>query len=386
MEEFGAIFDKDPYCRTFSAEVVSCEEGKKGWMVELSDTAFYPEGGGQPYDTGILGGVKVKEVHKKDGKIIHYCDGPLTPGETVEGTIDWDRRFVFMQMHSGEHIVSGLIHRHFGYENVGFHMGEVIQIDFDGPLDWQQAQMIESEANEVVYRNVEVEYLFPSAEELEAMPYRSKKELSGRIRVVRICDADLCACCGTHVRHTGEIGFIKLLSLEKHKNGVRIEMLAGRKALEHIQKIYDQNHAVSVALSARTVETANAVSALQNSFTEKERKIREITDRYLAARMESIQAGQKLVCLFGEELDRGAMRRCVNDLAKEKQAVIAAVFSREGDHYNYVILSAGEDLRAHVKTLNAKLNGRGGGNSEMIQGSFAAEEQIITEVMQEEFS
>ena len=151
------LYYLDSHLTKFSAVVLSCQPGKHGYDVVLDRTAFYPEGGGQPGDQGVLGGVRVTDTHEAGGQIVHYCDHPLEVGETVEGEIDWNRRFDLMQQHSGEHIVSGLIHARFGYDNVGFHMGhDAVTIDFNGPMEPEALAEIEAQANEAVWRNTEV--------------------------------------------------------------------------------------------------------------------------------------------------------------------------------------------------------------------------------------
>ena len=381
MKEFEAIYDKDPYIRSFEATVLSCEKTKKGYEVELSDTAFYPEGGGQPYDQGTINGIFVEEVHKKGDRILHLLKEPVETGIVVNGQIDWQRRFDFMQQHSGEHIVSGIIHGMFGYENVGFHMGKVIQIDFNGPLSWQDVEVIERKANQAITDNIPIEYLYPDAEELEQMPYRSKKELTGKVRVVRIQNIDLCACCGTHVAYTGEIGMIKILSCIKHKEGVRLEMVAGEKAFLYMQEIFNQNHAISVALSAKMNETSEAVKGLQKALMEKERMISILNEKYMNYKLDMFMESQRVIMSFEEEMDRNAMRKFANALVHEKYAHVGAVFSSHEDEYQYVLVSDSFDLRKIVKPLNERLNGRGGGNSEMIQGSFHSTQEEIEEAM-----
>ena len=379
MADFKELYDLDPYRKEFDAIVVSCTEHHGTYEVILDQTAFYPEGGGQPADHGTLNNVNVLDVHEKVQGIIHTCDAPLTPGEKVHGTIDWDRRFDFMQNHSGEHIVSGLIHKMTGFDNVGFHMGEVIQIDFSGPLSEDQMCEIEIQANRIVMRNEPVKALFPSADELETIDFRSKKELSGVVRLIEIEDADLCACCGTHVRNTGEIGLIKLLSMQKHKKGVRIEMLSGMRAFRYVQKAMSENHKVSVALSAKELETSEAVNALLKTSELKDVRIREVSESLLKYRLNEYESGQKLIIDFEDDLDRNVLRRHGNDLAEKAET--AAVISGDETKWNYFIISKTVNLKDKAKLINEALNGRGGGSAEMIQGSFAGEkEKIETEL------
>lgn len=206
----------DSHLFEFTATVLRCEENKGRWETVLDETAFFPEGGGQPADTGILGGVRVINAHEKDGTVFHYCDGPLEPGTRVTGLIDREQRLRRMQNHSGEHILSGTAHRLYGCENVGFHMGDAaVVIDFDRELTREDLQRLETEANEAVRANLPVRTFYPSPKELKHLEYRSKKELQGDVRIVEIPGVDRCACCAPHVSFTGEVGLIKILEAER---------------------------------------------------------------------------------------------------------------------------------------------------------------------------
>lgn len=244
--ETERLYEKDVHLRTFTAQVLACQAGKHGYHVVLDRTAFYPEGGGQPGDQGTLDGVAVTDVHTVDGEIVHYLEKPLAVGATVTGVLDYDRRFALMQQHSGEHIVSGLIFSHYGLHNVGFHMGrDAVTIDFDGFLTDEQLKTLELEANQAIWADLPVEVLWPDRETLAQLPYRSKKVIEGAVRLVRMGSVDLCACCGVHVAHTGEIGLIKFLSSQRFHEGVRIEMLAGAPAYAHLAAVWQQNKSVS---------------------------------------------------------------------------------------------------------------------------------------------
>ena len=213
MEELNELFYRDPYCQEFEAEVLSCTVGKKGFDVVLSDTAFYPEGGGQPSDLGTLGDAKVLFVKRQNGQVVHQTDKELKVGEIVKGKIDWARRYDNMQNHSCEHIFSGLVNRKYGFNNVGFHMGDdVLTVDFDGYLTPEQLVEMEELTNAAFRKGQNIHIFFPSEEELKALDFRSKKELKGRVRIVEFPEADICACCGTHVKNTAEIGSFKILS------------------------------------------------------------------------------------------------------------------------------------------------------------------------------
>ena len=227
------LYYESAYTQDFTAVVASCEAVKNGFAVTLDRTAFYPEGGGQPADHGTLGGARVLDVHEKDGVVTHLCDRALSVGAEVSGRIDWARRFDHMQQHSGEHIISGLLCSTFHCDNVGFHMGaDVVTIDYNAPITWEQALEVERRANAYIWADHPIRIWYPSAEELAALPYRSKKELTGAVRITEFPGADRCACCGTHVSSSGQVGLLKLLSCQKFRDGVRLELLCGQRALD----------------------------------------------------------------------------------------------------------------------------------------------------------
>lgn len=229
--ETRKLYYEDPFQKGFATTVVSCDAVKGGYAVVLAETAFYPEGGGQPYDTGVLGEANVLEVHEKNGVITHLCDKPFEVGESVSGKIDWARRFDHMQQHSGEHICSGLICERFHCDNVGFHMGaDVVTIDFNADISWDELMEIEQLANLYIYEDHPIDIQFYRGAELDKVDYRSKKPLEGDVRIVSFPGADCCACCGTHVVRSGQVGLVKFLSVQKFRDGVRIELLSGKRA------------------------------------------------------------------------------------------------------------------------------------------------------------
>lgn len=363
------IFYQNQYTRSFTARVLSCMEGRGGWEVILDRTAFYPEGGGQPGDTGALGGSAVLDTHEWEGRIIHCCAAPLEPGTAVEGEIDWPRRFDFMQQHSGEHIVSGLIHQHFGCNNVGFHMGAAATaIDFDAVLTAEDMGEIERLANEKVWENVPIEASLPTPGELEKIPYRSKKELSGQVRIVTVPGADVCACCGTHVSRTGEIGLIKLISCQKLRQGVRMELLCGRRAYEYVNRVLEQNHRTSVLLSAKPLETAAAVERLHGELESVRYRMVGYEDRLFAAKAREL-AGRGDVLLFEEGLSPDSLRRLSAAVMEACSGRCAAFSGSDNEGYKYAVGQAGGDLRTLINDMNAALNGRGGGKPFFAQGS-----------------
>lgn len=377
MYETKKLYYEDVYKKEFTAKVLECRESKKGYEIILNQTAFYPEGGGQPSDTGILGGINVKEVHEKDGELIHYTDGPLEVGMDVIGKINWGRRFDLMQQHSGEHIVSGLVHEAFGYDNVGFHMGsDVITIDFSGMLDEEQMAEIEAKANQIIWENQEVEIFYPTEQELKNLDYRSKKELSGWVRIVRFPGADTCACCGTHVTRTGEIGMLKLLSVVKFREGVRMEMLSGKRVLDYLNMVNEQNRQISVKLSAKMDKTASAVARLQDENFALKGRVHALEEEFIVGEAAKWKEKENVV-LFQEGMEAGSVQKLTDAILQVCKGR-CAVFSRNADgSYKYAMGEKDGDLRQFTKEMNAVLNGRGGGKPFFVQGSVQASEKEI---------
>lgn len=380
--ETERLYYEDAYLKECTATVLACRQSKKGYEIVLDRTVFYPEGGGQPADQGYLNQVQVYDVHERGGELLHYTREPLEEGQQVLGRIDWERRFDLMQQHSGEHMVSGLIHERYGYDNVGFHMGsDVITIDFNGELTQEQMEEMEKLANEKVWENQKVEITYPSPEELEILPYRSKKELTGEVRIVRFPGADLCACCGTHVARAGEVGMIKLLSVQKFREGVRMEMICGRRVLEYLNCIDRQNHQVSVLLSAKPEKTAEAVKRLQEESYRQKGRIAALEEQSFAGiARQYADAGDVLVLEAG--LDADGVRK-LTDLVMKSCKGRCALFSDNGDGtFKYAMGQENGDLRSLTKAMNQALNGRGGGKPFFVQGSVQASVEEIKEFFQ----
>lgn len=366
------LYEQDAFLTQFEGQVLSCQQGKKGFDVVLNRTAFYPEGGGQPWDTGTLGGVRVQEVHNRDGEIVHTCDGPLEPGTTVAGAIDWGRRFDLMQQHSGEHIVSGLAHALWGCENVGFHMGaEVVTIDLSLPLTEEQCARLEEEANRYIWRDIPVEITCPSPQELERIQYRSKKELTGRVRIVTFPGADCCACCGTHVRSAGQVGLVKLLTVQKFREGVRIELVCGNRALAYLSRALGQNARVSHLLSAKVFETGAAVERLLGENEALKSRLATLEETRFAALAEQY-AGAGDVLLFEPGLSPDGLRRLCDAVLHSCGGRCACFSGDDGAGYKYAVGQQNGDLRGFVKELNQALSGRGGGKPDFVQGGVQA--------------
>ena len=366
------LYEHDSYLTEFTARVLACEPGKRGFGVVLDRTAFYPEGGGQPWDTGTLGDAAVLEVHDKNGQVVHTCDKALEPGSQVTGRIDWARRFDLMQQHSGEHILSGLICQRYGCDNVGFHLGgDVVTIDFNHLIPNEDLDDLELAANRVIWANRETQVLYPTPEDLAQLPYRSKKALSGQVRIVRFPEADTCACCGTHVHRAGEIGLLKILSCVRFREGVRLEIVAGERALRYVNKILDQNRQVSQQLSAKVFETAAAVKRLAQEHEALEYRLTGLENAEFAQVAEDLRdRGDVLV--FRRDLDADGVRRlaiAVQDTCGGRCAIFSG---SDEDGYKYVLAEPGGDIRELGQMMNQMLRGRGGGKPGFVQGTVQA--------------
>ena len=371
------LFENDSYLTRFTARVLSCAQGKKGYDVTLDQTAFFPEGGGQPYDTGTLGGVQVLEVHDRGGQIIHTCAGPLEVGSQVEGIVDWERRLDHMQQHSGEHIVSGLAHAKYGCDNVGFHMGsDVVTIDLNVELDQQQLEELELEANRYLWQDRPVQLLYPTSDELERMDYRSKKAIQGQVRIVTFPGADTCACCGTHVRSAGQVGLIKLLSVQRFRDGVRIELVCGGRALRYVNAMVAQNRHISNLLSTKAAETGRGVERLLEENHQLKARLTAMEDaRFRALAEQYTGAGD--VLLFEEGLTPDGLRRLCDAVLNVCGGRCACFSGDDAGGYAYAVGQRGGDLRAFSKDLNQALGGRGGGKPDFVQGRVSAGREQI---------
>lgn len=377
--ETRKLYYEDCHLYRFRATVIGCEAVKKGYEITLDATAFYPEGGGQPCDLGTLGGVTVLDVQERGEQVLHLCDGPLPIGETVEGCIDEARRFDLMQQHSGEHIVSGIVNRRFGFHNVGFHMGSsLVTIDFDGIIPAEALPELEAEANRAVWANLPIVCRCPSREELPHTFYRSKKELPWPVRVVGIGDVDSCACCGVHVATTGEIGLVKLFSCVKFHQGVRIEMACGRWALEQLNAAYEQNKQVSQAFSAKLMETGKAARTMNERLSGLEYRCAGLEKRIFDTVAQGY-AGAGDTVHFEEGLTAVAVRELADRIAAACGGR-AAVFSGTEESRFVCLVSKNGDVTQWANALR-ELGARGGGKAGFFQGSVRATEAQLRDIL-----
>ena len=371
------LYYSDGHLSRFTARVTSCEKEDGTWAVKLDRSAFFPGGGGQEADEGVLSDMKLLGLREEGEVIVHLTPAPLAPGALVEGRIDWPLRFSRMQGHSGEHILSGTVHRLFGYDNVGFHMGEeAITIDFSGELSREDLSRAELEANRAIWRDVPVRTLLPTPGELAAMDYRSKKELTGQVRIVEIEGVDLCACCAPHVSHSGEVGLLKIIDSMRHRGGTRLTLLCGEAALLDYEALHENNAAVSAALSAKRLETGGAIARVMAEQEERRAELTKLKRELLQLKAAALRPTEGSICIFESDIDMITLRELVNAGSELAGKVCAGFAGTDGD-YKYIIGSRTVPLRARAKEINAAIDGRGGGSDAMIQGTSRARREDI---------
>lgn len=377
------LYYTDSHMKEFTAAVAGCAEGKNGYEIVLDRTAFFPEGGGQFGDRGWLNDVEVFDTYEKNGVIFHYTKMPLEPGTAVEGRLDYEERFSRMQQHTGEHILSGIVHQLYGYDNVGFHLGaDVTTLDFNGELTPEQVQDLELRANKAVFENIPVQIMYPTKEELKALPYRSKIEIEGQVRIVNIPGCDMCACCAPHMSTTGEIGLIKILACDKHRGGCRMTIVCGMRALMDYRVKQKSVAEVSVALSAKPDRIGEAVLRQKEQHAKTREQLNRMQAVYLQQKIAEITMADSYVCIFEEELDNIAARNFVNDAMERCRGICGAFIGTDESGYRYILGSRTVDMREFAKKLNAQFGGKGGGKPEMVQGSLAGSEGDIRKFME----
>ena len=379
MEKTIRLFDISSKTAEFDAVVLSCVEREdENYEIVLDRTAFFPEEGGQSCDGGTIGGAAVLSVYERGGIIYHVIDKLLAAGSSVRGEIDFPARFRKMQNHTGEHIVSGLVHKIYGYNNVGFHLGsDDMTADFDGELSEDDIRRIEDLANRAVFECHPIRAYYPTFDELKNLEYRSKLDLSDGVRIVEIEGVDMCACCAPHVENTGEVGLIKITEFIRYKGGMRIHMRCGYDALDAFRADYAQVKSISMAISAKHYEVAEGVDRAIEEHGKQKATISALKREIRAFKLEKLEYTSGNLVIFEDEGDMLSLRELVNG-AKQKCGGICAVFAGNDEvGYKYIISSTSVDLKPLAKEINAAIDGRGGGSSEMIQGSCAAKREEI---------
>jgi len=373
------LYDKDSHLKEFEATVIDSYQKADGYFTILDRTAFFPEGGGQGSDIGYINDVKVYDVQINDGVIYHYTVKPFEKGEKVVGKLDFERRFDFMQQHSGEHIISGIANRLYGCENVGFHLGEdIVTLDFDIPLSREQILKIETLANEAVFENKAFYTYYPDEETLKNLSYRSKKELEGDIRIVEIEDTDMCACCAPHVKTAGEIGLIKMLSTEKIRGGIRIEIKCGRRALEDYNERFFNTAKIGDMLSVKYSETADAVAKQLANLGEVKGQITYLKKRIIEEKVKSFSPQTEISAEIEDGLDIKELQ-LYSDALYKKAGGIRGVLSQTENGFAFAICGDAEKLDQLFAQFKSTFNVRGGGRNGMVQGTvFATKDELFS--------
>lgn len=391
MQPTQKYYEADAYRREADAVILAAEpDGRGGGKLALDGTVFYPEGGGQPADHGTLtlpdgARLTVTDVHEQGGVIWHRVDAlpdTAAPGTAVTGRIDWAWRFDKMQQHTGEHILSGILHQMFGAENVGFHIGsDAVRMDTSVPISAEGLREAELAANRIVWQNLPVLITYPTREELARMTYRSKKEIEGQVRIVTIPGADVCACCGTHTAATGAVGQIKILAAENYKGGVRLSIVCGERALLAAQAMRQRQADIGALLSAKPSETAHAVHRVYDEYTALKFAHFGLCSELFDALAAQVAPGADAIRIV-PGLDPDGLHRLAARLSEATTGLCAALTANEKGT-GYCLAQAGGDVRALTKALNTALNGRGGGKPGICQGSCAATPEQVERFLKE---
>lgn len=384
------LYEKQSYLSECEAVVTDCFT-KDGFVyVRLDRTIFFPEEGGQYADlgelvfgdntsVGLLGG----EVTDKSGKDIIYRVESEVPVGEVKCILNWDLRYERMQNHSGEHVLTGTIHNEFGYDNVGFHLSDdgPVTLDMNGVLTWEEVMEMERKANEVIYNNLPITDSYPTGAELANLSYRSKIEIEGQVRLITIGDRDnpidVCACCAPHVKTTGEIGIIKVISMVNWKGGVRISMLAGRRALRYINDRFDIIRSVTERLTTSFDNVPDIIDGYKKEIGESKALINKT---YVSLAEKICSASGSPFVFFDSDCPMSAMKNILSTLINMTDGY-AGVFVGEDGSYRYMIGSKDKDSRIVASLLKEKLDARGGGKSDSVQGQVASCKEDIEKVL-----
>ena len=386
------LYYEDVHMTEFEAAVTECiyDEKKKIYKIVLDQTAFFPEEGGQVADKGFFSFVQglglesthvpLLDAHIKQDIIYHYVEKEIPVGTVVKGYLDWEQRFDFMQQHSGEHIISGLVNKQYGFDNVGFHLGlQEVTLDFNGVLTLKELREIEMKANEAIWKNLPINIDFPSSDELSVLEYRSKLELTENVRIVTIPGYDTCACCAPHVDTTGQIGMIKITNVQSHRGGVRVNILCGSRALTDYTVKQNNAAAISAALSVKQDLIADGVERLKEENFKQKEVMNRLQATILKNMAESLPAPTESnhAILFVEPMDDIAIRNLINELVSKYAGYVGVFWGNDTDGYRYIVGSSSLDCRELATALREKFGAKGGGKAPMIQGNVVATQEQI---------
>lgn len=396
MQPTRKIYYEDTHILDFTARVLSCEteESSGNRLIILDQTAFFPEEGGQKADAGTINGIPVLDI-QLNGKVLTHILPPaqdadaIDIGSTVTGHVDWEQRFDFMQQHTGEHILSGLAHSRYGCNNASFHLGyEEVTMDFDRVLSWEQIRVLELEANRVIQQNLPISTYFPSPQELQSIAYRSKLDLTEDVRIVDILGVDLCACCAPHADTTGQVGLLKVVGLQNHRGGVRLNILCGMRAIKDYTNRQDYLSDLTVLLSAKPENIGDAVRRLQSESQGRQERINALQAKLLSQRLGALpdpadMTAPQPLFLFEEKMDVKAIRNAVNAMTEKYDGYCGIFSGSDEDGYFYIAGSTCLDCRKIAALLREKCSAKGGGSERMVQGTVIAPMAELENVIKE---
>ncbi len=367
------LYYTEPYRHTFDATVVAADVVDGRLHVTLDQTAFYPASGGQPFDTGTLGGAAVSEViDRDDGTVVHVVSGALKAGEVVSGQVDWARRFDHMQQHTGQHVLSAAFDRLFGVRTESFHMGQLSStIDLAREVTPAEVAKAEDDANRVVWEDRPVTIRFATADEAASMGMRKESARTGTLRLIDVQDYDLSACGGTHVERTGAIGIIAIGGWEKFKGGSRVEFLCGDRALQRFRLWRDSLAAMQVHLSVPPIEMAASIERMQDEAKALQRTIRGFQEKLATHEAHALLAkGSTRIVEAIEGWDAQGLKGIAAAATAAQPEAVVVLFTTTTPALVVVARGATATLDANalLKQLTAKFGGKGGGKPDLAQG------------------
>lgn len=373
------LYDYYPYETKFEGKVLSCVEDKLGYKVELDRTLFFPEEGGQTPDQGTLDGQEVVYVSQENGQIFHFLGEKVEIGRTICGIVEWSHRRSNMQMHSAEHIFSGLVHKRFGYDNVGFHLSDNdATMDYNGRLSGEDISLLEREVNEAIWKALKINTWYPDEDELGRLDYRAKSGIEGQVRMVEIESIDLCACCAPHVKNTSEIGIFKIVKYENYKGGIRLHYLAGERAYNFLNSLQISFNDVSRLLSSSTDKVAENVLKLQKDNAELSFEIgkikRESLEKEIADFVNSDVKGSanNILAFFIGNNNADLLRFGIDKMLEVSEKVCFIYSGNDDSGYRFVLEGHGEPIRDKFEMLKEALPIKGGGKDASFQGTIAS--------------
>ena len=371
------LYNDNVMLKNCQATVLACEEKDGKFFVELDQTVIFPEGGGQLSDRGKIGGVNVLHASEKDGRIWHECDAPLEVGAQVEVTLDWAVRLDRMQQHCGEHILSFVCWKLFDSNNIGFHMNEdTVTVDLDKALSEEELLQVEQESNAIIWENRPITVLNLESEEAAKLPMRKfNANLQGILRIVAVENADVCTCCGTHPPVTGMVGCLKIIRAERRKQGQRLEILCGARAMADAAKKNRILQNIATDFSAKVEEVPERIAKLKEEMASLQEALKEKTAKLLEIELQEALAvaqvradGAKVLALVLDDAKNGKNLLPRVGALENTVSVLLAVQPERISYFVALGKDTAGDCRAYIKLLNDTFGGRGGGKPDGAQG------------------